>query len=87
MLVGNTQVQFGYVGNSTTCTIKQGEEVLMRKTVKRFAKDIPNKRLARKVAFSKAMKLVADGEILPKAERTAIWGAFRTNINQPILNT
>jgi len=87
MLVGNTKVQWGYAGNSTTCTIKQGEEVLMTKTVKRFAKDLPNKRLARKVAFSKAMKLISEGEVLPKAERSAIWTAFRTNINQPILNT
>lgn len=87
MLVGNTKVQWSYAGNNTTCTIKQGEEVLMTKTVKRFAKDLPNKRLGRKVAFTKTMKLIADGEVLPKNERSAIWASFRTQINQPILNT
>jgi hypothetical protein len=87
MLVGNTRVQWSYAGNNTTCTIKQGDEVVISKTVKRFAKDLPNKRLGRKVAFSKAMKLISEGEVLPKAERSAIWNAFRTNINQPVLNT
>lgn len=87
MLVGNTKVQWSYNGNNTTCTIKQGEEIVISKTVKRFAKDLPNKRLGRKVAFAKAMKLISEGDVLPKAERSAIWASFRTQINQPILNT
>lgn len=87
MLVGNTKVQWIYAGNNTTCIIKEGEEILMKKTVKRFAKDLPNKRLARKVSFSKSMQLISQGEVLPKEQRSAMWNQFRTTINQPILNT
>lgn len=86
MRVQGTQIQWNYNGDNTTCIIKQGEEVLMRRTVKRFVKDTPNKRLARKVSFSKAMDFITEGNILPKEIRTAMWNAFRTNINQPILN-
>lgn len=85
MLVEGTKIKWSYEGNNTTCIIEQNNEIVMRKTVTRFVKDTPNKRLARKVAFERAMKLVSEGEILAKELRSKIWEKFRTTINQPVL--
>lgn len=86
MLVEGTKIKWSYNNNSTTCTIENDQEVIISKTVKKFEKDIANKRLGRKIAFEGAMKLISQGELLSKQIRSNIWNAFRTRINQPVLN-
>lgn len=87
MNIENTRIRFNYEGRTTSCIIENADrEVIAQQSVTRYAKDIPNKLLARKEAFRRTMTQVAENNLLDKQLRSNIWNGFRTQIKQPILN-
>ncbi len=87
--LGNKVVRWFYNGTKTVCTIsntgERDEQPVVTGEVKKYVKDVPNKRLARKLAFENAMKTAAENNSIPKEERGQVWNDFRNNINQPVL--
>ena len=81
--LGNKIVKWFYNNNETHCEIKSYNKSFATGVVTRFHKDKPNKRLARDIAFKRAMSQAQELESLDKAERTAIWNDYRSKINQP----
>lgn len=84
-VLGNKVVKWFYSGNETHCEIKQSkEETLATGVIVRYAKDKPNKRLGRDLAFKKAMKQTVELETITKEDRAQIWNDYRSKINQPV---
>jgi len=85
MKVNNKTVRWFYNGNETSCEVrKEGNTVAAGITTK-FHKDTANKRLARDIAFRRAMDNAKEHESLTKDERKELWSTYRTTINQPIV--
>lgn len=83
--LGNFLVRFRYNGKATTCQVLNSDRsVIAESTINRFHTDKPNKKLARKLTFTKVMKKTVVNNLLPKEERALIWNDFRNNITQPI---
>ena len=70
---------FSYVGTTITGVL-QRLCVGCLGIVKRHSTDIPNRTIARKQAFKKAMLCAKDREIFDTNERKAIWSYYLTNV-------
>lgn len=85
MRTTNNIVKFFYNGNETHCVVedKQGNNLTTGVTT-RYAKDKPNKLVARDTAFKRAMKKAVTDELVSKKDREEIWNTYRTTIKQPV---
>lgn len=84
MRTQNNSAKFFYNGNETHCSItdKEGNNLAVGVTT-RYAKDKPNKLVARDTAFKRAMTQAVKDETVSKEDRTALWNIYRETIKQP----
>jgi len=85
--LGNKVVKWVYQGNKTICIIQepgQDQQPIVVGEVKKYAKDIADKRLGRKLSFSRAMTQAVQNQLISKADRGLIWNDFISKIKQPV---
>lgn len=91
--LGNKIVKWIYDGKKTICLIQEPQKrredepnTIVMGEVKKYAKDISDKRVGRKLSFQRAMTLAVETGVISKAERTNIWNDFREQIKQPVVH-
>lgn len=85
MRTDQTLVRFEYKNQKTKAIVlnRADKTVLAERSTKVRHGDIFDKKEGRKYAFQKVMSYIAEQDILPKQERTALWLNFRTVVKQP----